>query len=81
VLELVAPVEFQLLGPFEMIVEVERRSLGSPGEKAVLALMLLAAGRVVPRETLIDALWGEALALWRVRLWWISRPSHGQRRR
>src|ERR671916_3071415 len=56
-----APVEFQLLGPFEVVVDGERRSLGSPGEKAVLALLLLAAGRVVPRETLVDALWGESL--------------------
>src|SRR4051794_30945361 len=54
-------VRFQVLGPFEVIVDGERRSLASPGEKAVLALLLLAGGRVVPREALVDALWGEEL--------------------
>jgi predicted ATPase/DNA-binding SARP family transcriptional activator/tetratricopeptide (TPR) repeat protein len=54
-------VEFKLLGPLEVVVNGEPRDLGSPGEKAVLALLLLAAGRVVPRELLVDALWGEAL--------------------
>jgi predicted ATPase/DNA-binding SARP family transcriptional activator len=54
-------VNFQVLGPFEVVVDGERRSLASPGEKAVLALLLLACGRVVPRESLVDALWGEEL--------------------
>src|SRR5215207_2015980 len=42
-----------------MVVDGEPRSLSSPGEKAVLALLLLAAGRVLTRETLVDALWRE----------------------
>ncbi len=52
-------VDFRLLGPLEVVVDGRPRSLASPGEKAVLAVLLLAAGRVVPRESLIDALWGE----------------------
>ncbi|MFL6131740.1 MAG: BTAD domain-containing putative transcriptional regulator [Nocardioidaceae bacterium] len=52
---------FQLLGTFAVVVDGERRVLASPGEKAVLALLLLACGRVVPRESLVDALWGEEL--------------------
>jgi predicted ATPase/DNA-binding winged helix-turn-helix (wHTH) protein len=55
------PVEFRLLGSLELVVDGEPRTLASPGEKAVLALLLLAAGRVVPREVLVDALWGEDL--------------------
>ncbi len=52
-------VDFRLLGPLEVVVDGQPRSLASPGEKAVLAVLLLAAGRVVPRESMIDALWGE----------------------
>ncbi|HET9871870.1 MAG TPA: BTAD domain-containing putative transcriptional regulator [Propionibacteriaceae bacterium] len=55
------PVEFKLLGPLEVVIDGERRSVASAGEKAVLALLLLSAGRVVPRDTLADALWGAAL--------------------
>ena len=51
--------QFRLLGPLQMVVDGETRSLSSPGEKAVLALLLLAAGRVLTRDTLVDALWGD----------------------
>ena len=51
--------QFRLLGPLQIVVDGETRSLSSPGEKAVLALLLLAAGRVLTRETLVDALWGD----------------------
>ena len=51
--------QFTLLGPLQIVVDGATRSLSSPGEKAVLALLLLAAGRVLTRETLVDALWGE----------------------
>ena len=53
-------VDFKLLGPLEILVDGQPRPLGSPAEKAVLAVLLLAAGRTVPRESLVDALWGEA---------------------
>src|SRR5207249_10890467 len=33
--------------------------LGRPKQRALLALLLLNANRVVPRERLIDELWGE----------------------
>ena len=42
-----------------MVMDGETRFLSSPGEKAVLALLLLAAGRVLTRETLVDALWSD----------------------
>jgi predicted ATPase/DNA-binding SARP family transcriptional activator len=60
-MDLVVLMEFRLLGPLELTVDGEPRPLVSPGEKAVLALLLLSAGRVVPREALVDALWGEDL--------------------
>ena len=48
-------IEFLLLGPFEGPVEV-------PGGKprALLARLLLDAGRVLPADALIDALWGDS---------------------
>jgi DNA-binding SARP family transcriptional activator len=51
--------EFRLLGPLEL--EGEDGSLAAGGQKqrAVLALLLLNAGRVVSTDRLIDALWGE----------------------
>jgi DNA-binding SARP family transcriptional activator len=48
-------IEFRLLGPFESPVEV-------PGGKprALLARLLLDAGRVLASDTLVEALWGES---------------------
>ena len=54
-------VEFRILGPLELIVDGTVRTLPAGGERAVLELLLLNAGRVVPASTLMDALWGEDL--------------------
>jgi predicted ATPase/DNA-binding SARP family transcriptional activator len=54
-------VEFRILGPLEIVVEGTVRTLPAGGERAVLELLLLNAGRVVPATTLMDALWGEDL--------------------
>jgi predicted ATPase/DNA-binding SARP family transcriptional activator len=54
-------VEFRILGPLELFVEGEVRTLPAGAERAVLELLLLNAGRVVPASTLVDALWGEDL--------------------
>jgi len=48
-------IEFLLLGPFEGPVEVQG---GKP--RALLARLLLDAGRVLPADALIDALWGDS---------------------
>lgn len=53
--------EFRILGPLEIVVEGPVRTLPAGGERAVLELLLLNAGRVVPASTLVDALWGEDL--------------------
>jgi hypothetical protein len=52
-------VEFGLLGPLEARDNGVLVSLGSAKQRALLALLLLNANRVVSRERLIDDLWGE----------------------
>ena len=52
-------VDYRLLGSLEIVVDGQPRPLGSPAERTVLVVLLLAAGRTVPRESLVDALWGE----------------------
>jgi DNA-binding SARP family transcriptional activator len=51
--------EFQILGPLEVSDETGPLLLGGLKQRAVLALLLLDAGRVVSVDRLIDALWGE----------------------
>src|ERR671939_600471 len=51
--------EFRLLGPVEVVDDGETLPLGGQKQRAVLALLLLDAGRVVSTDRLIDALWSE----------------------
>lgn len=50
---------FRLLGPVCAWRDSAELDLGSPQQRAVLAVLLLARGRHVSLGTLIDALWGE----------------------
>jgi DNA-binding SARP family transcriptional activator/DNA-binding beta-propeller fold protein YncE len=50
-------VEFRILGPLEASKAGEPLSLGGRKQRAVLALLLLNANYVVPRERLIDEVW------------------------
>ncbi len=50
-------VEFALLGPLEAREGDEPISLGGPKQRAVLAILLLEAGRVVSQDSLIESLW------------------------
>jgi DNA-binding SARP family transcriptional activator/Tfp pilus assembly protein PilF len=52
-------VEFCVLGPVEVRVTGQPAAAGHPRQRAVLAVLLLDLGRVVPAETLIDRVWGE----------------------
>ena len=52
--------EFRVLGPVEASRDGVVLDLGPRKQRAVLALLLLDANSVVPTETLIDQLWGEA---------------------
>lgn len=52
--------EFRILGPLEADDDEGRPvPLGGPKQRALVAHLLLNAGRAVPREQLIDDLWGE----------------------
>jgi DNA-binding SARP family transcriptional activator len=52
-------IEFRLLGPLEVLAEGAPISLGTPQQRALLAVLLLNANEVVSRDRLIDELWGE----------------------
>jgi DNA-binding SARP family transcriptional activator len=52
-------VEFRILGPLEVLRDGEPVMLGGARQRAVLAVLLLHAGEVVPAERLIDAVWDE----------------------
>ena len=51
--------EFRLLGPVEVVGEGGAVALGGPKQRALLAELLLRRRSAVPRERLVDALWGE----------------------
>jgi YVTN family beta-propeller protein len=51
--------EFRVLGPFEVVDGDRPVALGSPQQRALLALLLLHRGEVVSSDRLVDALWGE----------------------
>jgi DNA-binding SARP family transcriptional activator len=52
-------VEFGILGPVEVWVDGRPVAAGHARQRAVLAVLLLGAGRAVPPEVLIDRVWGE----------------------
>ncbi|MER5620259.1 BTAD domain-containing putative transcriptional regulator [Streptosporangium sp. NPDC002544] len=54
---LAATVEFRALGSFEAVMNGERVPLGGPRQRSVLARLMVARGRVVPTERIIDDLW------------------------
>ena len=51
--------EFRLLGPVEVVGDGGAVALGGPKQRALLAELLLRRGSAVPRERLVDALWGD----------------------
>jgi DNA-binding SARP family transcriptional activator len=53
-------VEYRILGPLEVRGDDGPLALGGAKQRALLALLLLNANRVVARERLIDELWGES---------------------
>lgn len=52
--------ELRLLGSLEVWVDGEVRSVPVRAERALLAILALSPGRVVPTTTLVDALWPSA---------------------
>jgi YVTN family beta-propeller protein len=54
------PIEFRILGPLELSANGRVLPLGSPKQRALLALLLIHANETVSRDRLIEELWGEA---------------------
>jgi DNA-binding SARP family transcriptional activator len=54
-------VELGVLGPVEIRFSGQMLDAGHARRRAVLAVLLLDLGRVVPREVLIDRVWGEEI--------------------
>ena len=52
-------IEFRVLGPLEVVDGARVVPLGGLKQRGVLALLLLERNRVVPRDRLVDALWGD----------------------
>src|SRR6478735_797240 len=50
-------VAFRVLGPLEVRSEGHAIEIGGPKQRALLAVLLLSANRVVSRERLIEELW------------------------
>ncbi|HET6664567.1 MAG TPA: winged helix-turn-helix domain-containing protein, partial [Acidimicrobiales bacterium] len=53
-----ASLEIRLLGPFKGLVGGRPAEVTGPKRHALLALLALRGGRMVPVEVLVDALWG-----------------------
>jgi DNA-binding SARP family transcriptional activator/DNA-binding beta-propeller fold protein YncE len=51
-------VEFQILGPISVRMNGSELALGGPKQRVLLAALLLAAGEIVSRDRLVEALWG-----------------------
>ncbi len=51
---------YGILGPLEVLDGDRRVDLGGPKQRALLAVLLIEAGRVVSLDRLIDLLWGDA---------------------
>ena len=49
--------EFRILGPLEVVDGERSISLGGPKQRSVLALLLLARGRAVSTDTLVERIW------------------------
>jgi basic membrane lipoprotein Med (substrate-binding protein (PBP1-ABC) superfamily)/DNA-binding SARP family transcriptional activator len=52
-------VEYRVLGSLEVRSDGEPVALGPPKQRAVLAILLLHVGEIVPTDRLIELLWGE----------------------
>jgi DNA-binding SARP family transcriptional activator/streptogramin lyase len=53
--------EFRALGPIEVVRDGQPVELGKGIERALLAILVLNAGRSVATDEIVDALWGERL--------------------
>jgi DNA-binding SARP family transcriptional activator len=54
------PVEFRVLGSFEVVSGGQELAIGSGQQRVLLASLVLRLNHVVPRDELVELLWGEA---------------------
>jgi DNA-binding SARP family transcriptional activator len=52
--------EFRLLGNLEVVLDGRPVDVGGTQPRTVLAMLLVAGGRVVPAESIVEALWGHS---------------------
>jgi DNA-binding SARP family transcriptional activator len=64
--------DFRVLGQLEVWRDGERLALGSPKQRALLAVLLIDAGRTVSADRLIDELWGDEVAADRHNALWVQ---------
>jgi DNA-binding SARP family transcriptional activator len=57
----VAVIEYRLLGPLEVDANERAIEIGGLKQRALLAMLVLRANQPVPRDVLVDQLWGEHL--------------------
>ena len=53
--------DFRLLGPFEVIGGTAPVPVAAGKQRALLAILLLNANKTVPRDRIVDELWGDAV--------------------
>src|SRR5207237_6399317 len=58
--EVKASLSFRILGPLAVAAAGEELDLGAPRQQAVLGVLLLRPGRLVPASTIVTDLWGDA---------------------
>ncbi|MEU9397112.1 BTAD domain-containing putative transcriptional regulator [Streptomyces sp. NPDC048324] len=51
------PARFEVLGPLRVLLGTAEPDLGFPQQRALLALLLVRAGRPVPADEIVDVLW------------------------
>lgn len=51
------PARFEVLGPLRVVLGTAEPDLGFPQQRALLALLLVRAGRPVPADEIVDVLW------------------------
>lgn len=51
--------EFRVLGPLEVVGDGESLALGSPKQRALLAVLVMSANQVVAVDRLVEELWGD----------------------
>src|SRR5690242_2780275 len=54
-----ASLQFHMLGPLEVLLDGRPADLGAPKQRTLLAVLLASPNRVLSRERLLDAIWGD----------------------